>query len=247
MKRIQFTIVIVLLTGISLFFNHLKAQQMSTSNSELNSKEKSIITISSYTAQGKLTELKKALNTGLDSGLSINEIKEMLVHSYAYCGFPRSIRGLQTFMEVVEERKTKGIKDTQGAEASPIADDETKYERGKKILGELSGMPQPDKLSGYSAFAPSIDIFLKEHLFADIFERDVLTFKQRELVTISIITAIGDANPMLQSHLGISLNVGWSPEQLNEFVKTITPTISQEKSTAAEALLKEVLKNRKSK
>lgn len=52
MKRIQFTIVIVLLTGISLFFNYIKAQQKSTSNSELNSKEKSIISISSYTAQG---------------------------------------------------------------------------------------------------------------------------------------------------------------------------------------------------
>lgn len=247
MKRIQFTIVIVLLTGISLFFNHLKAQQMSTINSELNLKEKSIITISSFTAQGKLTDLKTALNTGLDSGLSINEIKEMLVHSYAYCGFPRSIRGLQTFVEVVEERKTKGIKDTQGAEASPIADEKAKYERGKKILGELSDTPQPDKLSGYSAFAPTIDTFLKEHLFADIFERDVLTFKQRELVTISIITAIGDADPMLQSHLGLSLNVGWSPEQLNEFVKVITPTISQEKSTAAASVLKEVLKNRKSK
>lgn len=247
MKKIQFTIVIALLMGISLFFNHLKAQQMSASNSELDSKEKSIITISSYTAQGKLTELKTALNTGLDSGLTINEIKEMLVHSYAYCGFPRSIRGLQTLMEVVEERKTKGIKDTQGAEASPIADEKAKYERGKKILGELSGTPQLDKLSGYSAFAPAIDTFLKEHLFADIFERDVLTFKQRELVTISIITAIGDAEPMLQSHLGLSLNVGWSPEQLNEFVKVITPTISQEKSTAATAVLKEVLKNRKSK
>lgn len=247
MKKIQFTVVIVLLTGILLLFNHLKAQQMSTSNSELNSKEKSIITISSFTAQGKLTELKMALNTGLDSGLTINEIKEVLVHSYAYCGFPRSIIGLQTFMEVVEERKTKGSKDTQGAEASPIADDKTKYERGKKILGELSGTPQPDKLSGYSAFAPAIDTFLKEHLFADIFERDVLTYKQRELVTISIITAIGDADPMLQSHLGLSLNVGWSPEQLNDFVKVITPTISHEKSTAAAAVLKEVSKNRKSK
>jgi 4-carboxymuconolactone decarboxylase len=247
MKKIQFTVVIVLLTGISLFFNHLKAQQMSTANSELNSKEKSIIAISSFTAQGKLSELKTALNAGLDSGLTINEVKEMLVHSYAYCGFPRSIRGLQTFMEVLEERKTKDIKDTQGAEASPIIDDKTKYERGKKILGELSGAPQPDKLSGYSAFAPAIDTFLKEHLFADIFERDVLTFKQRELVTISIITAIGDADPMLQSHLGLSLNVGWSPEQLNEFVNVITPTVSKEKSASAATVLKEVLKTRKSK
>lgn len=114
-------------------------------------------------------------------------------------------------------------------------------------MGKLSGTPQADKLSGYSAFAPAIDTFLKEHLFADIFERDVLTYAQRELVTISVITAIGDADPMLRSHLGISLNVGWSPEQLNEFMTMITPTITKEKSTAASMVLKEVLKDRRSK
>lgn len=98
-------ILILLLIGSSMFFNTLKAQQMATSNSQLSSKDRNMIIISSFTAQGKLTELKDALNSGLDAGLTMNEIKEMLVHSYAYCGFPRSIRGLQTFMEVVEERK----------------------------------------------------------------------------------------------------------------------------------------------
>lgn len=240
-------ILTVLLIGTSMFLNTLKAQQMTTSNSQLSSKDRNIITISSFTAQGKLTELKDALNSGLDAGLTMNEIKEMLVHSYAYCGFPRSIRGLQTFMEVVEERKRNGIKDNEGAEASPIANKKSKYERGKDILGKLSGTPHADKLSGYSAFAPAIDTFLKEHLFADIFERDVLTYTQRELVTISVITAIGDADPMLRSHLGISLNVGWSPEQLNEFITMITPTITKEKSTAASMVLKEVLKDQRSK
>ncbi|MCS3869238.1 alkylhydroperoxidase/carboxymuconolactone decarboxylase family protein YurZ [Chryseobacterium ginsenosidimutans] len=215
--------------------------------STLNSKDKSIIAISSYTAQGKLSELKKSLNTGLDTGLTVNEIKEIMVHTYAYCGFPRSIRGLQTFMEVVEERKLKGITDNIGKDASLIANDSSKYERGKKILGELTGTPQPDKLSGYSAFAPTIDTFLKEHLFADIFERDVLSYAQRELVTISVISAIGDADPMLQAHLGISLNVGWTSEQLKEFITVINPTIGKEKSTAATAVLHQVLKNRPSK
>lgn len=114
-------------------------------------------------------------------------------------------------------------------------------------MEELSGTPQPDKLSGYSAFAPSIDTFLNEHLSADIFERDVLSYKQRELVTISIIAAIGDANPMLKSHIGISLNVGWSPEELNDFVKVISPTINQEKSNASAEVVKEVIKTKQSK
>ena len=71
-------------------------------------------------------------------------------------------------MEVLEVRKAKGINDAIGIEASSITNNSSKYDRGKQILGELTGKPQPNKLSGYSAFAPAIDTFLKEHLFADI-------------------------------------------------------------------------------
>ena len=80
-------------------------------------------------------------------------------------------------------------------------------------------MPQPDTLTGYSAFAPVIDRFLKEHLFADIFERDLLTYAQRELVTISVLAALGNVQPMLQGHLNISLNTGISSDQLKEFIR----------------------------
>lgn len=241
MKQLKFLCFIV---SVLFSINNTKAQQMVTSSQQLDVKDKSIISISSFTAQGKLSELKKSLNTGLDVGLTVNEIKEILIQTCAYCGFPRSIRGLQTFMEVIEERKLKGINDNIGKEALPIKSDGNKYERGKKILEKLTGAPQPDELSGYSAFAPTIDTFLKEHLFADIFERDILTFAQRELVTISVISAIGDADPMLQSHLGISLHVGWTPEQLKEFITVISPTIGQEKITAATAVLHQVLKSR---
>jgi len=222
------------------------AQKAPKRGEALSVKDQSIIKISALTAQGKLPALKTELNTGLDAGLTVNEIKEILVHTYAYCGFPRSIRGLQTFMEVIEERKSKGISDNFGREASPVPNDSNKYERGKRILGELTGVPQPDKLSGYSAFSPAIDTFLKEHLFADIFERDLLTHAQRELVTISVISAIGDADPMLRSHLSISVRAGWSPGQMKEFITVIGPSIGKDKSLAANAVLTEVLGSLKS-
>lgn len=244
MKQLKYFILIIQIICVSLFTTDMKAQQLTLQNSHLSEKDKSTIAISSFTAQGKLKELKGSLNSGLDSGLTINEIKEILVHTYAYCGFPRSIRGLQTFMEVLDERKVKGTNDIVGKEASLIDNENNKYERGKEILSQLTQTKQPDKLSGYSAFAPAIDMFLKEHLFADIFERDILTYAQRELVTISVISAIGDAEPMLQSHLSISLNVGWSPQQLNEFVTVVSSTINKEKSNAAKMVLDQVLKNR---
>lgn len=246
MKSFKIYGVTAMVFCMAIFLTNVKAQQMNAPNTSLSAKEKSIISISSITAKGDLVKLKTELNTGLESGLTINEIKEVLVHLYAYCGFPRSIRGLQTFMDVLNERKANAVNDSIGREASVIIESDNKYKRGKKLLSELTQITQPDKLSGYSAFAPVIDTFLKEHLFADIFERDVLTFAQRELVTISVIATIGHADPMLQSHLGISLNVGITSNQLQEFVKVIKSTAGKKESKAAQAVLDSVLKGRAS-
>jgi alkylhydroperoxidase/carboxymuconolactone decarboxylase family protein YurZ len=222
----------------------LYSQSMFESDQVLSARQRSIIPISAYTAMGDLQNLKPALNDGLDAGLSINEIKEVIVHLYAYCGFPRSIRGLQTFMEVLEERKTRGISDKMGADASPVSGEQTKYERGKKVLDELTKAPQKEPLTGYSAFAPVIDTFLKEHLFADIFERDVLTYAQRELVTVSVLSAIGGAEPMLRSHLGICLNVGLTPGQLNEFAGIIKSTAGKKEAKVVRFILDDLLNHK---
>ncbi|MDX9930935.1 MAG: carboxymuconolactone decarboxylase family protein [Bacteroidales bacterium] len=210
----------------------------------LSPRQESIIAIASLTAKGEMPELKRALNEGLDAELTINEIKEVIVHLYAYCGFPRSIRGLQTFMEVVDERKARGINDIVGPVASPIDQELSKYERGRKVLNELTNTT-PGTLTGYGAFAPVIDTFLKEHLFADIFERDILTYAERELVTISVISTIGGAEPMLRSHLGICLNVGLKPAQLYQFVNVIQSSAGRKAARAAGKVLNEVLANRR--
>jgi alkylhydroperoxidase/carboxymuconolactone decarboxylase family protein YurZ len=106
----------VMVLSFALFSNYTKAQDIETTGKKLSEKEKSIITIASFTAKGDLKKLKTELNTGLEAGLTVNEVKEVLVHTYAYCGFPRSIRGLQTFMEVLNERKAKGVMDVLGNE-----------------------------------------------------------------------------------------------------------------------------------
>lgn len=233
---------IISLIAITGMLNNINAQQ--PVEKRLTIEQRNIVAIAALAAKGDLPKLTTALNAGLDAGLTINEIKEVLVHLYAYCGFPRSIRGLQTLMAVLDERKAKGLKDITGNEASPIHEEGSKYERGKKILGELTQTLQPDTLAGYSAFAPIIDTFLKEHLFADIFERDVLTYSERELVTVSVISSIGDAEPMLRSHLSICLNVGLTQEQLQQFVGIIKSEISDKEAKAAQKVLDEVLKSR---
>lgn len=210
----------------------------------LNARQVAIIRISAVTGKGQLSKLKTELNAGLDAGLTINQIKEAIVHSYAYAGFPRSLRGLQTFMSVLDERKAQGINDITGAEASPVNDQRSKYERGKAILEQLTGVQEKGPKTGYAAFAPVIEVFLKEHLFADIFERDILTYAERELVTVSVLSGIGGVEPMLRSHLNICLNVGLTPAQLQEFVDLIKSSIGKKEGKSAQAVLNELLKNK---
>lgn len=242
MKKQQIIITFILI----LFWcsNSLYARHAPTADS-LSKKESGLITIAATAGNGDLTKLKDAINKGLDAGLTSNQIKESLIHLYAYAGFPRSIRGLQTLMSVLEERKAKGINDPTGADASPIPNENPKYERGKAILEQLTGVPEKEPKTGYSAFAPTIEIFLKEHLFADIFERNILTYAERELVTISILASIGGVEPMLKSHLTICLNIALSEEKLQQFISTIESAVGKTQAVEAQKIVDEVLANRK--
>lgn len=231
----------LLVIAVAVVSNVSAQQKM---ENQLSLKQQNIISIAAVTAKGDLIKLKPVLNNALDAGLTVNEIKETLVHLYAYAGFPRSLRGLQTFMAVLDERKAKGINDEIGAKASPISDEHSKYQRGKAILEKLTGVPETGPKTGYAGFAPEIEIFLKEHLFADIFERDVLTYAERELVTVSVLSSIGGVEPMLRSHLNICLNVGITPSQLQQFTETIKSTSCKKEVKAAQQVLEEVLKSK---
>lgn len=107
---------ILLGTACSLLFlmNYTEAQTMNNSTEALSPKERQIAAISAHTARGDMDGLKTALAAGLDAGLSLNEIREVLVQMYAYCGFPRSLNALSSLMELSKERAARGINDREG-------------------------------------------------------------------------------------------------------------------------------------
>lgn len=240
--RLFFTATVI---GWYITANQLNAQHQMRQSATLSPKQQSIVVISALTAKGDLKKLQPALHTGLGAGLTVNEIKEVLVHLYAYCGFPRSIRGLQTLMLVLDERKKKGITDSIGREASPITSHESRYERGKKVLEQLTGQSETGPKRGYAAFSPEIEVFLKEHLFADIFERDVLSHTDRELTTISVLTSIGGVEPMLQSHLGICLHAGLIESQLSQALSLIETAIGKAEAQAGRTVLTQLISSRR--
>jgi 4-carboxymuconolactone decarboxylase len=227
----------ILLFVLIINMKTMNAQDSIPVSQSLNAQQQSIVSISALTAVGDLEHLKTQLNTGLDAGLTINEIKEVLVQLYAYCGFPRSLNAINTFMKVMEEIKSKGIKDKQGKEIIISSDTSDKYEQGRKTLEALTKTPQAKPAPGFGEFAPRIDAFLKEHLFADIFDSDVLSYQQRELVTIAALSAMQGVEPQLQSHLAMGKNTGLTESQLKQVFSVIQTNIGKKQAEVANKVL----------
>jgi 4-carboxymuconolactone decarboxylase len=125
-KFLQWALVFVFAINIST----MSAQDID--GGSLNTHQQSMAAIAALTATGNIEQLKIALDSGLNAGLTINEVKEALIQLYAYCGFPRSLNALNTLMSVLEERMAKGITDPVGKDASPVAENADKYQLGKK-------------------------------------------------------------------------------------------------------------------
>jgi len=236
------TMVVAIILAMMFCIAGMSEAQPMDKNQALSSKQQGIIPIAAFTAKGDLEKLKVSLNEGLDAGLTVNEIKEILVQLYAYTGFPRSLNGIGTFMGVMEERQKNGIKDIPGKEPGPMPASKNSIELGTEIQTRLVGKPVAGPVY---TFAPAIDQFLKSHLFGDIFGRDNLDFQSREIATISALASMEGVSPQLQAHLNVSMNVGLTEAQLRQFVSVLGNRVGKEGAARASRLLDVVLKDRK--
>ncbi len=209
-----------------------------TSDSVLGVREQRLIDMSVYAANGDTVALKPTLAAALDQGMTINEIKAVLVHIYAYCGFPRSLTALGVFEGLLKERAAAGTDDIVGREPTPIPEGTDMWAQGAEVQGVLTG-----GRFTYT-FSRDADAFLKAHLFGDVFANDLLTMKDREIVTIAALTSL-PAPAQLVSHFGCSMNVGWTEAQLNEFVSYVTKTLGAEQGQIARSALDQAIAARK--
>lgn len=124
-----------------LFIFNLQTMNLFAQNS-LTARQKSIISIAALTAIGDLNQLKSQMNLGFENNLTLNETKEILVQSYVYCGFPRSLNAISSLMELMHERDKNGMETNVGKSASAINISNEPYERGRKTLEEFTQTTQ---------------------------------------------------------------------------------------------------------
>jgi alkylhydroperoxidase/carboxymuconolactone decarboxylase family protein YurZ len=209
----------------------------------LDARQQATVPIAAFTANGDLDKLKTALNEGLDAGLTVNEIKEILVQLYAYAGFPRSLNGIGTFMSVMDERQKKGVKDEIGKAASPLPANKSSLETGTENQTKLAGVPVKGPIY---EFTPAIDQFLKGHLFGDIFARDNLDWRSREIATIAALASMEGVDSQLQAHFNLGMNTGLGAEQMQGLASAIGAKVGKKEGERAEEILRKALSSRKS-
>ena len=197
MKRIV-TLLLVVLT-------------MATVNSQtLTERQKGLAACACLMAQGDLERLEPAVRMALDSGVTINELKEAFSQLYAYTGFPRSLNALGVLSKVVENRKANWQEGKPWKRPAEWDDAKKAYELGVKNQTQLSGRP-----FNYE-FCPQDDYYLKSHLFGDIFAGDQFTPADSEIVTVAALSGLEGVAPQLAAHKQGAVNMGNSQKLVDE-------------------------------
>ena len=201
---------------------------------ELTNRQQALVAIAANEARGNMEGLKQALNNGFDNGLTVSEAKEALSQLYAYTGFPRSLNALGALQQVIKEREAEGKKTEPGREADPLPKDYDALKQGTAVQTRLSGQP-----FNYT-FAPQTDYYLKAHLFGDIFARNNLSFADREIVTVSAISALQGCEPQLKAHVSGARNMGVSDGQLHEIPAVLRDRVGETEAVRCERAVAEV-------
>ena len=188
------------------------AMAITANAAELTAKENAIVDIGAAVARGEQDKLGAAFKAGFDAGLTLNEAKELVGQLYAYCGFPRALNAAGTLMKV-QELAAKNAKDAKkisrrDAEAQrkdneanqPFVLGDKALEIGTATQTKLCGGPVKGALFD---FHPQLDEYLKTHLFGDIFARDVVDWRTREIVTIAALAARPETAPQMKAHIAI--------------------------------------------
>lgn len=149
---------------------------------------------------------------------------------------------MNALKEVLEERQKHGIKDEIGKSATEKTSNRLKL--GEQELSKLDSLQVERLESAYNDFSPELVKFTLEYGYADIFSRDNLSEKYRQIATISALTALGTAQPQLKFHINAGLNIGLTETEIKEIMLLMTVYSGFPSAINGTNVLKEVINER---
>ncbi|SDD86131.1 carboxymuconolactone decarboxylase family protein [Glycomyces harbinensis] len=91
-----------------------------------------------------------------------------------------------------------------------------RYERGLKALQHISGDTEPSVLTSLAGIAPDLGRYIAEFGYGDLYTRPGLEPRDRQLVTLGALAALGNAAPQLRFHINGALNAGCTRAEVVE-------------------------------
>lgn len=122
--------------------------------------------------------------------------------------------------------------------------EESRLDRGYRKLLEIDGNAGEEVKDSLNDFAPDLVRYMLEYSFGDIYSREGLDVRSKEIAVVAALTAIGNAMPQLKVHINAALNVGCTISDVKEVILQMSSYSGFPSSINAMNVLKEVVANR---
>ena len=93
---------------------------------------------------------------------------------------------------------------------------EERYEHGRAVLDAVDGTAGANVIESLNDISPELGHHVVAWGFGEIYSRPELAPRDRQLVTLGMLTALGGCEPQLEVHINAALNVGLTPQQIIE-------------------------------
>ncbi len=120
---------------------------------------------------------------------------------------------------------------------------EDRFEKGMGILKITNGDTIEEIFKELEDIAPDLGRFIVEFPYSEIYTREEVDLKTRELCTVAALTAIGTI-PQLKDHINAALAVGNTPREIVEIIMQMTAYAGFPKAINGVMVAKEVFKEK---
>lgn len=198
----------------------------------LAKRDRSLITIAALIASGKSDQLSGHIARGLDNGLKPAEIGEAINQLAYYSGWPNAVSAAEVANRVFEQR---GIAPVQNSAGVRVTLDPKAEAARQRTVAETT-----------APFAPGLAEFTNSALFGDLWRRPDLAPRDRSLVTVAALIAMGQPE-QLSFHLNYAMDNGLTREQAGEVVSHLAFYAGFPRAYSAVPMLKRIFEARQNK
>lgn len=187
---------------------------------KLTDKQRQLVTVAVLAVNQNEELLKTNVKASLNVGVTPLEIRETIYQAAPYMGFPKAFEALKAANEVFASEGIKLPLPVQGT-----VTEENRIAEGSNVQVGIYGQRILDARANAPADQKHIQEDLAGFCFGDTYTRGTLDLKMRELITVSVIAALGGAEPQLKGHIQGNLAVGNDRETVIGAITQIMPYI----------------------